>query len=1653
MNEPIAIIGMGCRFPGGANTPDLLWQLLRDGIDAIGPMPSGRFDVDSFYDPTPGTPGKIVTREGGFLDQIDRFDAAFFGISAREATYMDPQQRLLLEVAWDALEDAGQVREKIAGSTTGVFVGMWTSDYEDAMYAASDNIDLYVTTGGGRYSASGRLSYIFDFRGPSMTVDSACSSSLVAVHLACQSLWSGEAQMAIAGGVNLIIEPQITIGYSRSGMLSPDARCKFGDANANGYVRSEGAGMIVLKPLSQALADGDPIHALIRGGAVNNDGHASPVLVAPSSVGQAAMLRDAYRMSGVTPGEVRYVDAHGTGTRVGDPVELIALSEVLSIGREANRYCAVGSVKTNIGHTEAASGIAGLIKSVLCLKNRAIPPSLHFHEPNPNIPWGEIPLVIQTEYAPWPDDVSPAFAAVNSFGVTGTNAHIILEEAPKLSVPTPNPSPLQWGGEKGRGCYLLPISAHSPQALAEQAQAFRQLLLESPGGLANIVYTASARRTHHAYRAAVAGLSAAELAERLGVLAQERRPLSPPDQLSQKRKVAFVFPGQGGQWIGMGRQLFEREPVFRAAIEACDTAMSRYADWSLIEELNSGARFDEIDVIQPALFGVQVALAALWRSWGIEPEAVIGHSMGEVAAAHVAGVLSLDNAAHIICRRSQLMKRVSNQGAMALVELTFDEAQAAIVGYESKLSIAVSNGPRSHVLSGDPEALQEVIQTLQSRDIFCRTIKVDVAAHSPHMDKLRPELVHDLGALRSESSPIQVYSTVTGAKREGDAFDAEYWGQNLRQPVLFSDALYQALQDGFNTFIEVNPHLTLLPAMERSLRDYDLDHLDSIALISSTRREEDEQVTMLSSLGTLYSRGYALDWDRLYPTGGRSIPLPAYPWQRERFWVDASPETPKSSRGARVPDHPLIGTRLPELAHLPGNFFWENPINSRFQNFVRDHYGALGEPAYADMALAATKSAFGDKLHRVTELTLEHAPPTSGSLQIIIVSNDADSAAVQIFGREDDTANWKRLASGKIAISQVESSWIHELAWEVAPREATKSATASGSWLIFADDSGLGENLATLLENQGGRAVMVKPHDMSLQSADDMRQFFATALKPDDPPCRGVVYLWGINNGDTSLQNALHLIQTMAQAEWRERPRLWLVTQQAQAVIDGESPALDQSPLWGFGRVVASEHPELWGGLIDLDANLPTETLLEEIVTPDGENQIAWRQGERYALRLVQKPLPFALPLARGGVGGGVITSDAAYLITGGLGGIGALVARWMVDQGARTLILMGRTLFPPREDWDSIDPASSLGQKIALVLDLEALGANICLASVDVADERGLLGFIDSYRTEGWPAVRGIMHTAGVLDDRLLLQLDDSSMTDVLRPKVDGSLLLHNHFSNLDFFVMFSSMSSIMGNQGQGNYAAANAYMDALAHYRRAQGLPAMSVNWAIWNDLGLAVTSGGQILAKQLAETGIDSLSNQQGMEALNSLFYADITQAVVIPADWSVYKQMRAGRTYPLLANLAAQTSAVEVTHVAENGLRESLLTMETSERWAVMQTALQEQVAQVLKLSPSQIIPDQPLGMFGLDSLMGMELRNRLEARFGITLPATLVWNYPTLVLMTPYLADKMGVPLTAEAAVEESLEPEFEAVGDLNDIIIDIQSLSDDDILKALMGKK
>ncbi len=873
--------GIGCRYPGGADSPQALWRLLCDGVDAISPIPPDRFDADSLYDPRPSAPGKIAAHFGGFLrEPLDQFDAAFFGISPREAMAIDPQQRLLLEIAWEALEDAGLPRERLAGVRGGVYVGMWSNEYEDRMYADIRDIDLYVTTGGGRYSASGRLSYIFDLQGPSLTLDTACSSSLVAVHLACQSLRDGESTIALAGGVNLILQPHISIGYSRSRMLSPDGRCKFGDARANGYVRSEGAGMVVLKTLSQALADGDRIYSLVLGSAVNNDGHSSGLLVAPSGQGQEAMLREAYRQAGIVPGRVHYVEAHGTGTGVGDPTELGALGHVLSEGRPEDDRCVIGSIKTNIGHTEAASGVAGLIKAALCLQQRCIPPSLHFQTPNPNIPWDALRISIPTTVQPWPDDSGPAYAGVNSFGITGTNAHLVLQSPPQVeprSASTAEP-------------YLLPISAETPEALAAAVEDWRSFLAapDAPA-LADIAYSAAVRRTHLEQRLAiVAGTPAdavAQLAEHRTRTASTRLPGQPP-------RIAFVFPGQGGQWIGMGRELLADEPVFKQTIARCAAALQPHVDWSLVEQLTAGperSRLEEIDVVQPVLFAIQVALASLWKAWGVQPAAVVGHSMGEVAAAAVSGALSLDDAARIICTRSRLMKQVSGKGAMALVGLSRQDAEAAIRGYEDRLSVAVNNGPRSAVIAGDPLALSEVVAGLERREVFCRPVNVDVAAHSPHMDALRAPLVGALSDLQESPSAVPLYSTVTGQVQPGDALGPDYWGRNLREPVLFSDAVQRLLDDGFDTFVEINPHPILLPAIAQAdPGDRDL------RTVPSLRREAPERATLLEGLAELYTLSQPIDWPALYPTG-RCVTLPAYPWQRERFWYESDGGTPRAA--------------------------------------------------------------------------------------------------------------------------------------------------------------------------------------------------------------------------------------------------------------------------------------------------------------------------------------------------------------------------------------------------------------------------------------------------------------------------------------------------------------------------------------------------------------------------------------------------------------------------------------------------------------------------------------------------------------------------------------------------------------------------------------
>ncbi|MDI1443201.1 acyltransferase domain-containing protein [Polyangium sp. 6x1] len=886
-NEPIAIVGMGCRFPGGGDGPEAFWEALGKGVDAVREIPADRWPSDAI----PGE--RPEARWAALLDDVAGFDAAFFGIAPREAESLDPQQRLLLEVSWEALEDAGQRPDLLLGSRTGVFIGQCSNDYQQLVLdARAGAYDAYCATGNMLSTSAGRISFFHGFQGPALTIDTACSSSLVAIAQASQSLRARESDLALAGGVSVILSPRIMAMAVETQALSPDGRCRTLDARANGFVRGEGCGLVVLKRLSDALRDGDRIRGLIRGFAVNQDGR-STGLTAPNVLSQQAMLRQALERGRLSPADVGYVEMHGTGTSLGDPIEAEALREVFGEPRANASPCVLGAVKTNIGHLEGAAGVAGLIKVALSMEHGQIPMNLHFRRLNPRISFDGTPLVVPTAPVTWPRGAVPRRGGVSSFGISGTNAHVIVEEAP-----------VEEARAAGReaSAFLLPLSAKSREGLVAMARSYGEWLTQTNDvSLADMVYTASVRRTHHAHRLSVVGGTREELGKRLSSYARGEAPagvVQGRTSAEGRPKVVFVFPGQGSQWLGMGRTLWEEERAFGAALKECDAVIREEAGFSVVEELfaeEGRSRLAEIDVVQPVLFAIEVALAALWRAWGVEPDCVVGHSMGEVAAAHVAGVLTLGDAAKVICRRSRLLRRISGKGAMGLVELPMPEAEAAIAGYERLLGVAVSNGPRSTVLSGDPGALEEVLGALEKRGVFCRRVKVDVASHSPQVEPLREELLAALRDVRPGEARTAMRSTVTEGALKGGEATASYWWDNLREPVRFSQVARALMNEGHALFVEMSPHPILLPSVEENLEEAKVEG----AAIASLRRHAKEVESMLEALGALHARGYPVDFTKRFPDGGRVVALPRYAWQRERFWVEAP------SRRAQVFQAPL----------------------------------------------------------------------------------------------------------------------------------------------------------------------------------------------------------------------------------------------------------------------------------------------------------------------------------------------------------------------------------------------------------------------------------------------------------------------------------------------------------------------------------------------------------------------------------------------------------------------------------------------------------------------------------------------------------------------------------------------------------------------------
>jgi acyl transferase domain-containing protein/acyl carrier protein len=2125
--EPIAIVGMACRFP---KAPDLgaFWDLLVQGGDAIGESPPDRWDATALFDPDTSAPGKLNTRWGGFLDRVDLFDPQFFGISPREAVQMDPQQRLVLELAWEALEDAGIPPPGLKDSRTGVFIGALFLDYallKDR--AGAESITTHSSTGGTACIIANRVSYVLGLQGPSLTVDTACSSSLVAVHLACQSLRSGESNLALAGGVNLMLVPETTMAFTRLGAMSPDGRSRAFGAGANGYVRSEGAGIVALKRLSDALRDGDSVYAVVRGSAVNNDG-ASNGLTAPNPKAQEGVLRDACAAAGVAPADVHYVEAHGTGTPLGDPIEASGLGAVFGAARSVDEPLLIGSAKTNVGHLEAAAGVVGLVKVALAMRHDVLPPSLHFEAPNPHIDFDVLHLSVVTRQQPWPGAAeAPRRAGVSSFGYGGTNSHVILESVPRAArvsaqvaetvattpVHAPGEPPgvvwvfsgqgSQWAGMgrslvlgepafsrelvrcerallphlgwsvfdeivagapralpnridvtwpvlfafqvalaellrslglapaavighsigevaaahvagalsledaarviagqatlvqravgagtmllagigweeaqtlarassgritaaiaaspvttvlsgdraalaeleatlHARGVFVRPINTgaavHGPQmdflegelskllagitpgpestpvfsTVTSELTAGRQLdgsywvrqlrqpvrfaegiarLLDEryrlflevsphpivkqsieecirhrciePGAVAvatlvrgeddvtsiaeaigqlrrngasmrtqsaeavhllpvsgrleparaeaarrlavllehnvhpqlpEVCFTASARRPHHRVRGAIVARSRADLLDGLRALATGREHESVRTgvaPLEGAPKLAFVFSGQGSQWIGMGQRLLAEEPVFRAKLEECDALLHRHVSWSLLDELAAPAersRLGETEVVQPALFAIQVALVDLLRSWGVTPDAVIGHSIGEVAAAYVAGALSLPEAARLVAWRGRIMQKATGLGKMAWIALPSEEAMRAIAGREAILAVAAINDPGSVVLSGETTALEEVVATLSGRGTECRPLKVNYAFHSPQMDPLARELVEALGHVETKRATIPLYSTVTGTAIEGTTLDAAYWGHNVREPVQFASAMASAVGDGHRLYLEVGPHPVLSANITQCLASRDGEW----HVLFTLRRDGDERVAMLDTLGGLYARGVDPDWSALHPAGGRPAALPTYPWQRERYWVEAAAgavgnRQPRGSSGAA---HPLLGRSFAP-ASQPGTYYWEQWLSTSKVPYLAD-YSVQGQvvfpvAGYLEMALAAASEVYGESFvveALLFESMLALREDQERLVQVSLVVEHGHTASLAVASRDDEAGSWEHHAHATVreatdereqlseppqftlqrcpkelsaaaryahrearqihhgpSLQGVEQIWVgtdevvgrirlssaaggpsayrvhpalldaclqvaealigedeksfvpveiaslraHHWSWSEAWVRATPSATAHGpndgavvdlavvdergrplldivglqlrplapaatsdpfagcrytvawrpkqlalpsgaappisakapgaaTWIVFADAGGIGAAVAEEVRSRGDRCIEVaagprferrgrRKYAIDPSKAEDYQRLFREVLGAEIA-FRGVVHCWNLDASpweettpETLLADVrrgsvsvLHVVQELVWQGFRDAPRLVLVTRGAQAVGEFASElAVAQGALWGLGRTIAMEQPDLACTRVDLDPTPgPDEAaaLVQELFASDGEDQIALRAGQRLVARLERGDLePAKAPRFDG---------EGSYLITGGLGGLGLTAARWLVSSGARHLLLVGRS-----------EPSDQAREAIRA---LNEAGADVRAWRADVAraaDVESALVYLD----ENMPPLRGILHAAGVLEDRTLQEMGEEQFTRAIRPKILGAWNLHAATRELplEFFVMYSSVAALLGPPGQGNYAAANTFLDALAHARAAHGLPAMSIQWGSFSDVGMAAAQENR--GQRLAHRGIDSFTPGEGMEILARLIRQPWGEVGVIRLSvrqWVEFYPRAASAAF--LSRLRKAEQSAGATK-GSNLVLDALRGLSRLERRPALERHVVECLGRVLRLPAERIEVQAPFRGYGMDSLMSLEIRNRLEASLGLRLSAALLFTYPTTATLVDHLLTEL-----------------------------------------------
>ncbi|WP_425314793.1 type I polyketide synthase [Streptomyces ambofaciens] len=1525
--EPIAIIGMSCRLPGGVRSPADLWRLVHAAEDAITAFPTDRgWDIDTTDLP--------YAPLGGFLDDVAGFDAGLFGISPREALAMDPQQRLLLETAWEAFEAAGLDPLAVAGEPIGVFAGA-ASSYYGLDKALPEDVAGYQLTGGATSVLSGRVAYSFGLEGPAVTVDTACSSSLVAVHLAVQALHNGECDMALAGGVTVMAGFGVFSEFSRLDGLAGDARCKAFAEAADGTGWSEGVGLLLVERLSDAVRRGHEVLAVVRGSAVNQDG-ASNGLTAPNGPSQERVIRQALANARLEASDVDVVEAHGTGTRLGDPIEAQALLATYGQGRHEDRPLWLGSVKSNIGHTQSAAGVAGVIKMVQALRSGVVPATLHVDEPTSHVDWSAGGIRLAVESRAWPETGRARRAGVSSFGMSGTNAHVIIEQAEPVAAPTP---------ESGvaRGTVPLVVSARSAGALSGQADRLRELVSGASGPDLVDVGWSLLSRAGLEHRAVVLAADRQSAVEGLGSVVEGAFAGSVRGVVNGGRGVVFVFPGQGSQWVGMGRELAGWSGVFREALAECEAALEPWVEWSLWEVIERGDEglLGRVDVVQPVLWAVMVSLARLWRGCGVVPSAVVGHSQGEIAAAVVAGGLSLEDGARVVALRSRAILALAGGGGMVSVAEGRGVVEELVGGFGGRLSVAAVNGPGSTVVSGEPGALEELLGLCGVRGVRARRIPVDYASHSVQVEGVRERILAELAEVAPVSSGVPLYSTVTGAPIDTASMDAGYWFENLRSTVRFEEVTRGLLADGRSVFVECSPHPVLAVGVEETAEAAGVDAV----VVGSLRRGEGGEERFLTALAEAWVAGAGVDWSSVVPAG-RRVELPAYAFQHERYWLEPAPTT--------------------------------------------------REAAVAD----TEEAAFWDAVERgdLAELT--------GTLEL--------ESSRELGALLPALSSWRTRRRQDTTID----TWRYRVEWSpLTGLPATSPLT--GTWLVVAPLAcELTKWATTALRAAGADALEYEVDADHTPDRDTLAARLKETTGPEEP-LSGVLSL--IATTDVALPGtavpagvAATVTLTQALGDAGITAPLWTLTQGAVSTRDEPADRPAQAAVWGVGRVAALEHPDRWGGLIDIPPapdSAAGDLLTVVLVGGTGEDQVALRDRGMSARRLVRSPQDTdptqPAPPAW--------TPTGTVLVTGGTGAVGAEVARWLAGRGAPHLLLVGRR-------GEKADGALELAEE------LTALGTTVTLAACDVTDRDALAEVLAAVPTQ-WP-LTAVLHAAGVDGVTALDEVDADHLATVLGAKVTGARLLHEltRERNLERFVVFSSGAAVWGGGGQGAYAAGNAFLDALVRHRRQAGLAGTSVAWGSWAGGGLAASGGGD----RLRRLGVVPMAPALAVRALAGAIDRHEDGLVVADLDWDVFgPAFTASRPSPLIAALQADRTpeaADEQSADETSVLLDRLSAAPARQRQQILLDLVRTEAAAVLRYREGQVVEAaQAFKDLGFDSLTAVELRNRLSRTTGLRLPVSLAFNHRTPTGVAAYLGSELGVADHGPSADKTPAEPGEDAI--------------------------